>query len=421
MEHLRPVAALGILLRQGVEFLIGVILQEADVRPSTEVQLRNAIQHGHLQIAGAVAQIVAVECAADALALQGMEILQGIPFILKARQPGQIVEGLRLGHDDVGLHRRCGGVGAVLCQDLVDPGQDLLHVGFAVSLRALLGLKKAVPPETQRQTVGVVAVGRSQAGVHIHLKNRPRRLGSLCGKQPNGQGQGNGKSDKAAPPGEQRQPPHQNQNPHTHPQGDHRHPEIHRRAQLSRHTGHLSHLCRQAEVRQHQWRAVDSCLEIVHQGQHQSGNPHQYSGKPQSTQQRPQGEHHSAVKDAGQQQIGGPFHEPLPHDGEGTGNHPLDGHRHSQPHAKAAAQKHDPAQPHRPQRPGPLLSLQHFYLISQVIKRAAGISRGPDNLRSVCQFLRQIALQLVDGQPHLPSRKSTAFAGPLSHLIPRAE
>ena len=27
----------------------------------------------------------------------------------------------------------------------------------------------------------------------------------LCGKQPNGQGQGNGKSDKAAPPGEQRQ------------------------------------------------------------------------------------------------------------------------------------------------------------------------------------------------------------------------
>lgn len=84
MEHLRPVAALGILLRQGVEFLIGVILQEADVRPSTEVQLRNAIQHGHLQIAGAVAQIVAVECAADALALQGMEILQGIPFILKA-------------------------------------------------------------------------------------------------------------------------------------------------------------------------------------------------------------------------------------------------------------------------------------------------------------------------------------------------
>ena len=29
--------------------------------------------------------------------------------------------------------------------------------------------------------------------------------------------------------------------------------------------------------------------------------------------------------------------------------------------------------------------------------------------------------ELVDGQPHLPSRKSTAFAGPLSHLIPRAE
>ncbi len=117
-------------------------------------------------------------------------------------------------------------------------------------------------------------------------------------------------------------------------------------------TGHLSYLCRQAEVRQHQWRAVDSCLEIVHQGQHQSGNPHQYSGKPQSTQQRPQGEHHSAVKDAGQQQIGGPFHEPLPHDGEGTGNHPLDGHRHSQPHAKAAAQKHDPAQPTPAPTPG---------------------------------------------------------------------
>ena len=38
-------------------------------------------------------------------------------------------------------------------------------------------------------------------------------------------------------------------------------------------------------------------------------------------------------------------------------------------HLSAADQKHDPAQPHRPQRPGPLLSLQHFYLISQVIKR----------------------------------------------------
>lgn len=135
-------------------------------------------------------------------------------------------------------------------------------------------------------------------------------------------------------PGEQRQPPHQNQNPITHPRAIIAIQKSTGRAQLSRHTGHLSYLCRQAEVRQHQWRAVDSCLEIVHQGQHQSGNPHQYSGKPQSAQQRPQGEHHSAVKGAGQQQIGGPFHEPLPHDGEGTGNHPLDGHRHSQPHAK---------------------------------------------------------------------------------------
>lgn len=222
-----------------------------------------------------------------------------------------------------------------------------------------------------------MAVGRSQAGVHIHLKNRPRRLGSLCGKQPNGQGQGNGKSDKAAPPVSSVSRRTRIRIPTHIPRAIIAIQKSTGRAQLSRHTGHLSHLCRQAEVRQHQWRAVDSCLEIVHQGQHQSGNPHQYSGKPQSTQQRPQGEHHSAVKDAGQQQIGGPFHEPLPHDGEGTGNHPLDGHRHSQPHAKAAAQKHDPAQPHRPQRPGPLLSLQHFYLISQVIKGPRGFPAAP--------------------------------------------
>ena len=190
MEHLRRIsAAPGILLRQRVQLIIGVILQEADVRPRPEVQPRDAVQHGHLQIPGAVAQIVAVERAADALALQGVEVLQRVPLKLKVRQLRQVVEGLRQHHDDVGPHRRCLRRcaalrrGAVRGQDLVDPGQDILHIGFAVFLRALLGLEAAVPPEAQKQAVGVMAVGGVQSGIHIHLKGLSHCLGPRGGKQ----------------------------------------------------------------------------------------------------------------------------------------------------------------------------------------------------------------------------------------------
>ena len=69
VEHLRPVAVPGVLLRQGVEPLVEVVLQEADVGAGAEVQPRDAVEHGHLQIPGAVAQVVAVEGAGDALAL----------------------------------------------------------------------------------------------------------------------------------------------------------------------------------------------------------------------------------------------------------------------------------------------------------------------------------------------------------------
>ena len=134
------------LLRQGVKALVNRIVLEADVRPRRQVQGVQPIEHGNLQIPGAIAQVMAVEGPADALRLQGVEVLQGVPLVLKHRQAGQVIKGLGEDKQDIGPGLR---PGLFLCQKPVNPVQHLLHIGLAVALRRRLGLREGIPPEAE--------------------------------------------------------------------------------------------------------------------------------------------------------------------------------------------------------------------------------------------------------------------------------
>ena len=333
------------LLRQGVKALVNRLVLEADVRPRRQVQGVQPVEHGNLQIPGAVAQVMAVEGPADALRLQGVEVLQGVPLVLKHRQAGQVIKGLGEDEKDIrpGLRLLPG------LRQLVDARQHVQHEVLIIPFRRRLGLGERVPPEAEGQAVEAVVFRRVHAGVKIHSQPAPHGPGPGAGEENPRQGQ----RAKAAPsPGRPLQggePPGEQQKEDAEQQPRRRRIEVLRRRQIPRQARHVSRLLRKAEVRQLQGRSVDGVFEVVHQGQNQPQGPRRQGGQPQPPRQGPQDPDGRGPEQGGHQQMAAVVQGPLRHAGEGANGNPLHGPGNRQPHAEPGGGEEDAPEPEGPQ------------------------------------------------------------------------